>query len=171
MRWLVPTASAISRSDRSPIPPLANSVMSPSSSSARRWSSGGRGIRATLLDARLQAFALHLEVALGEPTNHQPDRDTDGAALFDSLADDRAIPAGRQRVGGGGGPAERLPPPGPRHTRLDCGHLPDELRHPRLPYLETAADRDLRPVQPDHALDRCSPVRPAFDIRVNVPDG
>src|SRR4051795_9310258 len=91
MRWLVLTASAISRRDRSPTPPLANAVMSASSSSARRCSSGGRGIRATLLDARLQAFALHLQVSLGERTNHQGDHHTDRAALFDSLADDGAI--------------------------------------------------------------------------------
>src|SRR3954452_15820248 len=126
MRWLVPTASAISRSDRSPIPPLANSVMSPSSSSARRWSSGGRGIRATLLDARLQAFALHLQVSLGEPTNHQGDHHTDRAALFDLLADDGAIGVWRKLVRGGCGSPERLHPPRPRHTRLHCGHLPHE---------------------------------------------
>src|SRR4051795_8462887 len=124
MRWLVLTASAISRRDRSPTPPLANAVMSASSSSARRCSSGGRGIRATLLDARLQAFALHLQVSLGEPTDHHSDGDTDGAALFNSLADDRAIRVRRKFVRSGGGSAERLPPPRPRHTRLHCGHLP-----------------------------------------------
>src|SRR4051812_47930626 len=170
MRWLVPTASAISRRERSPIPPLASSAMSASRSSARRCWSGGRGIRVTPLDARLQAFAFHHQAPLGKPTNHEAHHHTDRAALFDPLADDGAIRVRSKLVRGDRDAAQRLLPSRPRDAGIHRNDLPHGLGEPRPPDVEKMADRYLWAVQGNHALDRPSPLRPTFDIRVHIPD-
>ena len=86
MRWLVPTAAATSRSDRSPMPPAANSSTTASSSSWRRSRSGGRAIEvAQLLASGLEALGLQFEVAPRHPAHEQAHQGTDGTALVELL--------------------------------------------------------------------------------------
>src|SRR3954471_21215224 len=90
IRWLVPTASATSRSERPPIPPEAKASIRSSRSSWRRRSSGRRGTTPALLAPSLQALALELEVTATEPPHEPSDHHADGATLLDALAHQRA---------------------------------------------------------------------------------
>src|SRR4051795_3328746 len=101
MRWLVPTSAATSGSDRPAIPPVAKAVISASSSSLRRRSSGGRGIGARdVLAAGLEPLGLELQVAPREPPGQPAERAADDAALLDPLAHQRAVRAQRHHLVG-----------------------------------------------------------------------
>ena len=176
MRWLVPTASATSRSDRPPIPPRAKASIRPFEScpGARVVVvAGGRHPRPTALHlaARLQALRLQLEVALGEPPHEGADRGrrpglagrcAGGRAWCRGLGDDLVR---RQR----GRPGRPLPPR-PGDTGVDLGHLPHELGQARLLDLEALADLDAGAVERHDPLDRCRPLRPALHVGEDVPD-
>src|SRR5258705_10080301 len=90
MRWLVPTAAATSRSERSPMPRSAHSFTTASSSSWRRSRSGGRAIDGPLLASGLEARRLQLEVALRHPAHEQPHRGANRPALIELLSNARA---------------------------------------------------------------------------------
>src|ERR1700733_2847720 len=91
IRWLVPTAAATSRNDRSPMPPAANSSKSASSSSRRRARSGVRAIGAAdPLRPGLEAPGLHVKEAL-RLLEHQPrDERAEHTGLVEFLADQGA---------------------------------------------------------------------------------
>src|SRR6516165_11274094 len=87
IRWLVPTAPATSRSERSPMPPAANSSISASSSCRRRSRSGVRAIGAAeLLRPGLEALGLQFEEALGLLDHQPPDKGAEYATLVELLA-------------------------------------------------------------------------------------
>src|ERR1700757_1726548 len=87
IRWLVPTAVATSRRDRSPMPPVANSSIRASSSSRRRARSGVRAIGAAeLLRPGLESLGLEFEEALGLLDHQPPDQGAQHAALVELLA-------------------------------------------------------------------------------------
>src|SRR6516225_9620585 len=97
IRWLVPTAPATSRSERSPMPPSANSSISASSSCRRRSRSGVRTIGAAeLLRPGLEALGLQFEKALGLLGHQPPDEGAEDTALVELLAHQRAA----ARLGG-----------------------------------------------------------------------
>src|SRR3981189_916772 len=86
MRWLVPTAVATSRSERSPMPFAAHSFTTASSSSWRRSRSGGRAIGAPPLAAGLEAVRLQREVAPRHPAHEQTHQRTNRPALVELLS-------------------------------------------------------------------------------------
>src|SRR5215207_5303136 len=91
MRWLVPTAAAISRSERSPMPCAAHSFTTASSSSWRRSRSGGRAIGVPLLASGLEAGRLELEIAPRHPAHEQTHQRADRPALVDLLPNSGAL--------------------------------------------------------------------------------
>src|SRR3981189_472496 len=86
MRWLVPTAVATSRSERSPMPFAAHSFTTASSSSWRRSRSGGRAIGAPLLTSCFEARRLQCEVAPRHPAHEQPHHGANRTALVELLS-------------------------------------------------------------------------------------
>src|SRR5258705_5304147 len=86
MGWLVPTAAATSRSERSPMPFAATSCTTASSSSWRRSRSGGRAITAPLLASGLEAVRLQREVAPRHPAHEQTHQRTNRSALVELLS-------------------------------------------------------------------------------------
>ena len=91
IRWLVPTAAATSRSDRSPMPRTANSSTTASSSSWRRSRSGGRAIEVVqALASALQTRGLQFQITPGHPAHEQPDQRSDRPALVDLLTNSGA---------------------------------------------------------------------------------
>src|SRR4051812_9939924 len=171
IRWLVPTAAAMSRSERPPIPPEANASIRSSSSSWRRRSSGRRGTTPALLASSPQPLALEVEVTAGEPPHEHADHHADRAALLDALAHQCAALLAHDLVGRDRGAAGRVLAPLPRHARVDGGHLPDELGQARLLDREALPDGQPGTVQGHHPIDRCRPLRPALDVGVDLPDG
>src|ERR1700761_8305584 len=146
IRWLVPTAAATSRSERSPTPPAANSSKTASRSCRRRCRSGVRAIGAAeLLGAGLEALGLQREEALGL-LGHQPTgQGTQHARLVEllfhqgaaaGLCDDVVI-RGDEYAGGA-----LYPRPG--RARLERGDLPDEFLHAGLLDGEPPADSKAR---------------------------
>src|SRR6478672_10994307 len=116
MRWLVPTAAATSRSDRSPMPPTANSSTTASSSSWRRSRSRGRAIEVMqMLASALETLGLQFEIAPCHPAHEQADHGTDGTTLIDLLTNAGAVRGdGSDVVAGHRQPAGRALHPGPR---------------------------------------------------------
>src|ERR1700721_3301464 len=91
IRWLVPTAAATSRRERSPTPPAANSSTSASSNCRRRSRSGVRTIGAAeLLRPGLESLGLEFEETLGLLDHHPPAKGAEHTALFELLAHQRA---------------------------------------------------------------------------------
>src|SRR6202012_5595134 len=156
IRWLVPTAAATSRSERSPIPPLANSSNSASSSCRRRVRSGVRAIGAAeLLRPGLEALSLLLQEAPGL-ADHQPAHQrAEEAALVEFLAYQGAAtgPSGHI-VASADVHAGGALHPGPRRSWLDVGDLPGQLGHAGLFDREASADGKGRTVPPDKGCHR-----------------
>src|ERR1700756_810891 len=142
IRWLVPTAVATSRSDRSPMPPVANSSIRASSSSRRRARSGVRAIGAAeLFRPGLESLGLEFEEALGLLDHQPPDEGAQYAALVELLAyQGSAVGLGDDVVAGAHQHARRALHPRPGRARLDLGDRPDQLRHAGLLDGETPAD-------------------------------
>src|SRR5215213_10210281 len=155
IRWLVPTASATSRSERPPIPPAAKASISSSRSSWRRRSSGRRGTAPALLASSLQALALELQVTAREPPHEHADHRADGAALLDALAHQRVAVLDQDLVRRDGGGAGRMLAPLPGNARADVGDLPDELGQARLLDLEALPDGQAGTVEGHHPIDGC----------------
>src|SRR5262249_41628774 len=159
IRWLVPTAPATSRNERSPTPLAANSATSASSSSRRRSRSGVRAIGAAeLLRPGLETLGLLLEEALGL-VDHQPsDQGAEHAALFESLAHQGAVTGlGDDPVASGHVYAGGALHPGPGRTRVELGDLPDQLLHAGLLDREPLADVQTGSVPRDQRSHRGGP--------------
>src|ERR1700738_3065156 len=134
MRWLVPTAAATSRSERSPMPFAANSSISASRSCRRRSRSGVRSIGAAeLLRPGFESLGLEFEEAFGL-LDHQPsDQGAEGAALIELLAHQGAAAGfGADVVTSTHQDAGRPLHPRPGRARFDLSDLPDQLRHAGL---------------------------------------
>src|ERR1700722_7270273 len=151
MRWLVPTAAATSRSDRSPMPPLANSSTSLSSSCRRRLWSGARTIGAVqLLSPGLEPLGFEFEEALGLLDHHPPDQGAEHATLLKLLAHQGAATGlGDDMVTSAHVHAGGALHPRPGQARVDLGHLPVQLRHAGLFDRESFADSQIGPIVPD----------------------
>src|SRR5205823_2735181 len=86
----------MSRNDRPPMPPPANAAMTSSRSSARRASSGPRGIDAARLCGNalavlFETVALELEEPARLAAHQHTGQHTDRSPLVDALPHDRAI--------------------------------------------------------------------------------
>src|SRR5262249_11030525 len=170
MRWLVPTAAATSRSDRSPMPRTATSFTTASSSSWRRARSGARAIDAPLLTSGLEARRLQFEVARCHSTHQQPHDRAERPALVELLPNlGSPVRLLDDVMAGHGHPAGRALYPCPGRTRCQLGDLPDQLRHPRLLDLEPLADREPRSIERDEPGNRRGPFGPALDVAEHVP--
>src|SRR5947209_11015397 len=166
IRWLVPTAAATSRNERSPTPPVANSSTRASSSCRRRSRSGVRATGAAqLLRPGLQALGLHIEVALGHRDHQPPHERTEHAGLLEPLAHqcaparlgDDLMVGPRQGAGGA-----LLPRPG--RAGLDLGYSPYEPAHAGLLDREPFPDGQARPVQWAERGHRGGPLGPALHV-------
>ena len=172
MRWLVPTASATSRSDRPPIPPLANASMSGveqllASPVVRR----ARHPAAPLLAARLEALRLEVEVALREAPHEHADGHADRPPLVDALADERAVgPCGTTSW------EASVVPPGDRwrHVHETPGST-SVTSHTSFGRRGCLISKRLPTSMPGPSsghdpLDRRRPLRPALHVDEDVPD-
>src|SRR5271168_196343 len=171
IRWLVPTAAAMSRRERSPMPPAANSSTSASSNWRRRSRSGVRTIgTAELLRPGLESLGLEFEETLGLLDHHPPDKGAEHTALFELLAHQRAaVGLGDDIVARGDQHARGALHPCPGRAVVDLGDLPDQLRHAGLLDREPFADSQIGSVLPDQRRDRRGPLGPALDVAEHLP--
>src|ERR1700743_108869 len=155
IRWLVPTAAATSRSDRSPMPPLANSSTSLSSSCRRGLRSGLRTIGTVqLLRPGLESLGFEFEDTLGLLDHHPPDQRAEHTMLLELLAyqgaatglGDDVVTSAHVHTGG-------ALHPGPGQARVDLGHLADQLGHAGLFDREPFADSQIGTVAPAQCGD------------------
>src|ERR1700754_2792272 len=151
IRWLVPTAAATSRSDRSPMPPLANSSTSLSSSCWRGPRSGLRTIGAVqLLRAGLESLGFEFEETPSLLDHHPPDQRAEHATLLELLAyQGAAIGLGDDMVTSAHVHAGGALHPGPGQARIALGYLPVQRGHAGLFDRESLADSQIGPVAPD----------------------
>src|ERR1700754_680051 len=171
MRWLVPTAAATSRSDRSPIPRAATSFTTASSSSWRRSRSGARAIDAPLLASGLETLCLQFEVAPCHSAHQHANDRAERPALVELLPNSGApVRFLDDAMTRDGHPAGRALHPSPRRTRGQLGDLPHQLRHSRLLDLEPLAAREPRRIERNEPGNRRGPFGPALDVAEHLPD-
>src|SRR5277367_5642666 len=171
IRWLVPTAAAMSRRERSPTPPAANSSTSASSNCRRRSRSGVRAIGAAeLLRPGLESVGLQFEEALGLLDHQPPDEGTEYATLVELLAHQgAAVGLGDDPVPSAHPHAGRPLHPRPGRARVDFGDLPDELRHAGLLDGEPFADGQTGAIPRNQRTHRRRPVGPTLDVAEDLP--